>query len=105
MVYTLLTLLSAVTLSFQIVSTKVVAQQETAQGKAAVYRFFHRTAWGVGILVALLLIAARHPISNYLNLPDPLLVALAGRGRGLLCAAWDRGADTFKAPMAFAAWR
>ena len=79
-VYTLLTLLSAVTLSFQIVSTKVVAQQETAQGKAAVYRFFHRTAWGVGILVALLLIAARHPISNYLNLTDPLLVGLLAVG-------------------------
>lgn len=79
-VYTLLTLLSAVTLSFQIVSTKVVAQQLTNQGKAAVYRVFHRTAWGFGILVALLLIAARHPISSYLNLPDPTLVALLAVG-------------------------
>jgi O-antigen/teichoic acid export membrane protein len=79
-VYTLLTLLSAVTLSFQIVSTKVVAQQVTDQRKAAVYRVFHRTAWGFGILVALLLIAARNPISSYLNLPDPTLVALLAVG-------------------------
>lgn len=79
-VYTLLTLLSAVTLSFQIVSTKVVAQQLTVEGKAAVYRVFHRTAWGFGILVALVLIAARNPISAYLNLPDPALVALLAVG-------------------------
>lgn len=79
-VYTLLTLLSAVTLSLQIVSTKVVAQQATAQGKAAVYRVFHRTAWGFGILVALLLTAARNPICHYLNLPDPMLVALLAIG-------------------------
>lgn len=79
-VYTLLTLLSAVTLSLQIVSTKVVAQQATAEGKAAVYRVFHRTGWGFGILVALILVAARNPISAYLNLPDPTLVALLALG-------------------------
>lgn len=79
-VYTLLTLLSAVTLSLQIVSTKLVAQQATAEGKAAVYRVFHRTGWGFGILVALILIAARNPISAYLNLPDPILVALLALG-------------------------
>lgn len=79
-VYTLLTLLSAVTLSLQIVSTKVVAQQKTAEGKAAVYRLFHRTGWGFGILVAIALVAFRHPISSYLNLPDPVLVALLAVG-------------------------
>lgn len=79
-VYTLLTLLSAITLSLQIVSTKVVAQQETAEGKAAVYRAFHRFAWAVGILVALMLAVFRNPISSYLNLPDPLLVALLAIG-------------------------
>ena len=35
-VYTILTLISAVTLSFQIISSKMVAQQTTAAGKAAV---------------------------------------------------------------------
>lgn len=79
-VYTLLTLLSAVTLSFQIVSTKMVAQQATPEGKAAVYRGFHRAAWGVGILVALLLLFCRGPISDYLNLPDPILVAVLAVG-------------------------
>ena len=79
-VYTLLTLLSAATLSFQIVCSKVVAQQATPEGKAAVYRVLHRIAWVCGILVALILVAFRHPISDYLNLPDADLVALLAIG-------------------------
>ncbi len=79
-VYTLLTLLSAVMLSLQIVSSKVVAQQGTPEGKAAVYRTFHRTAWGLGILIALLLAVFRGPISDYLNLPDPMLVGILAMG-------------------------
>jgi O-antigen/teichoic acid export membrane protein len=79
-VYTLLTLLSAVTLSFQIVSSKVVAQQGTPEGKAAVYRGFHQWAWGCGIVVALILLVFRDAISSYLNLPDSVLVALLAIG-------------------------
>src|ERR1700727_2479991 len=48
-VYTLLTVLSAVTLSFQIISTKLVAQQKSPEEMAAVYRWFHRSAWACGI--------------------------------------------------------
>lgn len=81
-VYTILTLLSALTLSFQIVSTKVVAQQPSDEGKAAVYRFFHRAAWGCGILVALLLFIFQTPIASYLNLPGSSLVALISIGAG-----------------------
>ena len=79
-VYTLLTLLSGVTLSFQIVSTKVVAQQLTFEGKAAAYRGFHRSAWACGLLVALVLFLFQRPIAGYLNLPDPALVAILAIG-------------------------
>lgn len=79
-VYTLLTLLSAVMLGLQIVSSKVVAQQTTPEGKAAVYRAYHRTAWGMGIAIALALFLLRGPISAFLNLPDPMLVALMAIG-------------------------
>lgn len=79
-VYTLLTLVSALTLSFQIVSTKVVAQQQTLEGKAAVYRGFHRSAWGCGLLVAFVLLLFRGEIANYLNLQDAGLVALLAIG-------------------------
>jgi len=79
-VYTLLTLLSAVTLSFQIISTKVVAQQSAAGGKGAVYRYFHRLAWLCGILVGFAVLGFRGSITSYLNLSDPMLVALLAVG-------------------------
>ena len=79
-VYTILTLMSAVTLSFQIISTKVVAQQASKEGKTAVYRVFHRAAWGCGILAALVLLLFQKPIADYLNLPSSVLVAILAIG-------------------------
>ncbi|MGA8149639.1 MAG: oligosaccharide flippase family protein [Terriglobales bacterium] len=79
-VCTILVLVSAVTLSFQIVSAKVVAQQTSLQAKSGVYRGFHRRAWACGILVALCLFLLQSPISRYLNLPSPRLVILLGVG-------------------------
>jgi O-antigen/teichoic acid export membrane protein len=79
-VYTLLTLISAVTLSFQVISAKVVAQQSSVEGKAAAFSGFHRSAWGCGILVALALLVFQRSIAAYLNLPDPSLVAILAVG-------------------------
>ncbi|MFZ0632572.1 MAG: hypothetical protein WA399_20600 [Acidobacteriaceae bacterium] len=79
-VYTLLILISAVTLSLQIVSAKMVAQQATAEGKRAVYRLFHRTGWAAGIAIGLALLLFQRPIAAYLNLPGPSLVALMAVG-------------------------
>ena len=73
-VYTLLILISAVTLSFQIISAKVVAQQASAPAKSAAYQLFHKSAWMSGVLIALLLISARQGASRYLNLPTPTLI-------------------------------
>ena len=79
-VYTLLTLLSAVTLAFQIVSTKLVAQQESPANKAAIYRIFHRGAWACGIAVGVFLLAFQKGIAGYLNLPQAELVAIMAVG-------------------------
>ena len=79
-VYTLLTLLSAATLSFQIVSAKVVAQQSSPETKAAAYRSLHLSAWACGLAVALMLLVFQKQIADYLNLPDPALVALLAIG-------------------------
>jgi len=57
-----------------------VAQQNSAEGKAAVYRGFHRGAWVCGILVALLLLLFQRAIASYLVLPDPMLVAILAIG-------------------------
>ena len=81
-VYTLLTLLSAVTLSFQIISAKVVAQQSSPENKAAVYRVFHRAAWACGILVAAGLLFFEKVVSDYLNLPGSDLIAIIAIGAG-----------------------
>lgn len=79
-VYTLLTIMSAVTLSFQIVPAKVVAQQPTLEGKSAAYRDFHRGAWACGLLVALLLVLFQRGVAGFLKLPSPVLVELIAIG-------------------------
>lgn len=79
-VYTLLILVSAITLSFQIVSAKVVAKQGSPQEQSAVYRGFHRSAWGAGIAIAILLVLAERAITSYLNLPTSTLVVLLAVG-------------------------
>jgi len=79
-VYTLLILLLTVTLSFQIVSAKAVAQQSSPEGKRAVHRSFHRSAWVWGIIVALLLLLFQKAIADFLNLPSPILIALLAIG-------------------------
>jgi O-antigen/teichoic acid export membrane protein len=79
-VYTLLILISAVTLSFQIVSAKIVAQQTSLEGKSAAYRGFNKSAWSCGIIVAILLLLFQKSIADYLNLPSPTLVVLLAIG-------------------------
>lgn len=79
-VYTLLILASAVTLSFQIISAKIVAQQQSPEAKAAGYRGLHRQAWACGIVAALFLLVFRHGFAEYLNLPSPLLIVLLAVG-------------------------
>ena len=79
-IYTLLMLLSAVTLSFQFVCSKFVAKNANIDAKAAIYKRLHARSWQVGAVVGLTLAVASHPISTYLNLPDPWLVTLLAVG-------------------------
>ncbi len=81
-VYSLLVLLSAISFAFQIVTAKVVAQQTSAETKADVYRYFHRSAIGCGISVALVLFLFRQGITDYLNLPDSSLIAMLAVAAG-----------------------
>lgn len=79
-VYTLLTLISAVVFSFQITSAKVVAQQNTPEGKTAAYRPMHGGAWACGLLAALFLLVFARGIAHWLNLASALPVALIAIG-------------------------
>ncbi|HEY7616568.1 MAG TPA: oligosaccharide flippase family protein, partial [Terriglobales bacterium] len=79
-IYTLLMLLSAITLSYQLVCSKFVAKNLTFAGKAEVYQSLHRRAWYVGAVVGAALVLASKLIASYLNLPNPLLIAWLGVG-------------------------
>ncbi|HEX6502599.1 MAG TPA: hypothetical protein VF011_05080 [Terriglobales bacterium] len=79
-VYTLLMLLSSVTLAFQLVCSKFVAKNPDPAAKAAVYAGLHQRSWQIGIVVGAVLVYASSLISNYLNLPTRNYVVLLGIG-------------------------
>ncbi len=79
-VYTLLTLISAITLSYQLISAKVVAQQLAATGGKLDYRRIHHSAWVCGLLIAAALLVFQGQITAFLKLPSPLLVVLLAVG-------------------------
>ncbi len=83
-VYTLLTLISAVTLSYQLMSAKAVARDGAdkglVNGKAVDLRSFERSAWMSGLLIAAALLVFRNNIASYLHLSSATLVVLLAAG-------------------------
>ena len=77
---TLLMLVSAITLSFQLVCAKFVARNESDAGKASVYSTLTRRAWRVGIALGSALILCSGLVARYLNLPSPWIVILLALG-------------------------
>jgi O-antigen/teichoic acid export membrane protein len=75
-VYTLLMLLSSVTLSFQLVCSKFVARSESGKEKLAIYKLLHRWSWVCGVLLGTLIAGTSGAISRYLNLPARTLIIL-----------------------------
>lgn len=79
-VYTLLVLTSAVTLSIQILTAKIVAKRPSAELQTLAYKEFHRWGWAAGALVTSVLLLLRNTITEYLNIPTPLLIVLLAVG-------------------------
>jgi O-antigen/teichoic acid export membrane protein len=79
-VYTLLMLMSAITLSYQVVCAKYVARLSQPEERAAIYATLHHRSWIAGFGIALLLVLFREPIANYLNLPHEHLIVLLALG-------------------------
>ncbi len=77
---TLLMLVSAITLAFQLVCAKFVARNETAGARSAVYHALMRRAWIVGFLLGSAIAAASQIIATYLHLPSANLVVLLAAG-------------------------
>lgn len=79
-VYTLLILMSGITLSFQVVCAKLVASHRSEEQKAAAYSGLHRRAWQFGLGLAAVLVLARNVIPAYLNLPSSNLILVLAFG-------------------------
>lgn len=79
-VYTMLMLMSALTLSYQVVCAKYVARLSQPTERAAVYGTLHHRAWIAGFGIALLLVLFQGPSTNYLNLPHEHLIDLLALG-------------------------
>ena len=77
---TLLMLASAVTLSFQLVCAKLVAQHDLPGAKAGIYRSMARRAWVVSLALGLVLFAAQKPLAAFLRLPDPWILGVLAIG-------------------------
>jgi O-antigen/teichoic acid export membrane protein len=75
-VYTLLMLLSSITLTFQLVCSKFVARSQSAAEKISIYHLLHGWAWLAGVLVGTLLALSSGVIAGYLNLPNKTLILL-----------------------------
>ena len=79
-VYTILMLMSGITLSFQVVCAKYVARSTSDEGRTAVFAGLHQRSWIAGISIGLLLFFLARPLTRYLNLPDPVLIWLLALG-------------------------
>jgi O-antigen/teichoic acid export membrane protein len=79
-VYTILTLLSCITLSFQVVCAKHVAMSPSAESRTAIFATLHQRSWIAGAAIGVVLFLLREPLTGYLNLPDPALISLLALG-------------------------
>jgi len=79
-VYTILMLLSCITLAFQVVCAKYIAKDDSAESRLSIFANLHQRAWIAGLAIGLLLFLFRGPLSEYLNLPDASLMSLLAVG-------------------------
>jgi O-antigen/teichoic acid export membrane protein len=77
---TILMLVSAITLAFQLVCTKLVAREETVPGKASVYQRLAKRAWMVGIALGVFMLLASSVLTTYLRLSSPWIIILLAVG-------------------------
>lgn len=78
--YTILMLLSSVTLSFQLVCSKLVARSNSKVEQGLIYGHLHRRSWIYSASIGLVLMILSPEISRYLNLPTNVFVRLIAVG-------------------------
>jgi O-antigen/teichoic acid export membrane protein len=80
---TMLMLVSAITLPFQLVCAKSLARCEDVGARAGAYSVLWHRAWLVGICLGTSLIIFRNPVTSYLRLPSAWVVVLLALGIAL----------------------
>ena len=77
---TILMLISAITLSFQLVCTKLVAKADTTQSKAAVFQHLMKRSWAIGIGLGVFMLLASSILTTYLRFSSPWIIVLLAIG-------------------------
>ncbi len=77
---TILMLISAITLAFQLVCTKLVAKSGSVEAQAAVYQHLHKKSWWVGAGLGATMLLASGVLSTYLRLSSPWIIILLAIG-------------------------
>jgi O-antigen/teichoic acid export membrane protein len=77
---TILMLISAITLSFQLVCTKLVAKADSTESKAAVFQHLMKRAWMIGIGLGVFMLLASSILTEYLRFSSPWIIILLAIG-------------------------
>jgi O-antigen/teichoic acid export membrane protein len=77
---TILMLASAITLAFQLVCAKFVARNEPVGQKVSVYRSLLSKGWLVSLIAGAGLFLLQRPVSSYLRIPNPWILAVLAIG-------------------------
>ena len=77
---TILMLISAITLAFQLVCTKLIARAETVEAKAAVYQHLRKRAWVIGVGLGVFMLLTAGVLTTYLRLSSPWVIILLAVG-------------------------
>ena len=77
---TILMLISAITLSFQLVCTKLIAKSDTIEAKAAVFQHLMKRAWVIGFGLGAFMLFSSSVLTTYLRLSSPWIIILLSIG-------------------------
>ena|SRR5579871_1457586 len=77
---TILMLISAITLAFQLVCTKLIARADAVEAKAAVYQHLRRRAWVIGVGLGIFMLLTAGLLTSYLRLSSPWIMILLAIG-------------------------
>jgi O-antigen/teichoic acid export membrane protein len=77
---TMLMLVSAITLAYQLVCTKLVAKSESVEAKAAVFQNLLKKSWWVGLGLGASMMLASSVLTSYLRLSSQWVIVLLAVG-------------------------